>query len=131
MIVCALLVLAAQGSATRRPVVGIAVASLFVGESAFAGACQVLSSTWNVQLHCGLPSRGYGRGFTYGGLKFLEANSTGVSGPLSEVGAVAVNSSGALLPACKPIDTTENNISVVIGGDPCAAGVKFWVQVGY
>jgi hypothetical protein len=112
-------------------VVGIVLASLFVGESAFAGACQVLSSTWNVQLHCGLPSRGYGKGSTAASVKKLEAKSTGNPGAFSYVAAAAVDSSGALLSSCKVLDEDEDPYEASTSGGQCQRGVKFYVQVGY
>lgn len=120
-------------------ILGTILASLFIGESAFAGACQVLSTSWNQKLYCGLQSRGYGRGSTSGIVKKLKAVSTGVPGPYSDVGAVAVNSSGTLLTACKVVDTEEDillpdypeGIPAEISGGQCQQGVKFWVQVGY
>lgn len=102
-----------------------------LASTAVASVCQVYSTTWNQTLNCGLAARGYAKGYTTSGIKFLEAKKT-IDDDLVSVGAVGIASNGAVISACRVIDDNyHDNLPEIVAGGVCGSAVKFAMQVNY
>ncbi len=110
-------------------ILGTILSTLVVASTASASVCQVQSSSFYVRQYCALQARGYGEGSTQLGQKTLAAYMGGNGAYL--VGAAGVNSSGAVLSHCSPVDTSNDGLAVYAVGGECLNAVKFWVQINY
>ena len=103
---------------------GVALAT----SNAWAGICQVYSTTFLEKKTCGLTSRGYAQGRTEFGQRALVTKATGSS---RSVGARGIYSNGALSSGCVSIDWNGDAFeSFSIGGE-CNSVAKFGMQVTY